>query len=186
MTIMLDSSSQEFHSLRGRVLSEMSSECVDSVDGSAGASWPIGAQITKSSTNHKRRRNELRSTQVILVCKQKMEGPTAKKRRPNFSEEEVYAMVCEVAKKKENNLRESPREGPYTVVEHLSDVTYRSKGGRKAQQKVVHFNRLWQYHGPGQYTWEVSEELSPTTDEDQIGDPGKTQGRTIQGTRPWT
>ncbi|XP_042227369.1 uncharacterized protein LOC121869870 [Homarus americanus] len=37
--------------------------------------------------------------------------------------------------------------------------------GRKAQPKVVHVNRLWQYHGPGQYTWEDSEELSPTTEE---------------------
>ncbi|KAG7164273.1 hypothetical protein Hamer_G003421 [Homarus americanus] len=45
-----------------------------------------------------------------------------------------------------------PWEGPYTVVERLSDVTYRIIGRRKAQPKVVHVNRLWQYHEPGQYT----------------------------------
>ncbi|KAG7159935.1 hypothetical protein Hamer_G017373 [Homarus americanus] len=77
-------------------------------------------------------------------------------------------------------------EGPYTVVECLSDVTYWIRGRRKAQPKVVHVNRLWQYHGPGQYTWEDSEEQSPTTDEDQTGDPGRTQARTDPGTRPWT
>ncbi|KAG7174164.1 hypothetical protein Hamer_G003056 [Homarus americanus] len=47
------------------------------------------------------------------------------------------------------------------------DVTYRIRGRRKAQPKVVHVNRLWQYHGSGQYTWEDSEEQSPTTDEAQ-------------------
>ncbi|KAG7174417.1 hypothetical protein Hamer_G003360 [Homarus americanus] len=72
--------------------------------------------------------------------------------------------------------QQSPWEGPYTVVECLSYMTYQIRGRRKAQPKVVHINRLWQYHGPGQYTWEDSEELSPATDEDQTGDPGSNQG----------
>ncbi|KAG7171105.1 hypothetical protein Hamer_G013905 [Homarus americanus] len=55
------------------------------------------------------------------------------------------------------------------------------RGGRKAQPRVVHVSRLWQYHGSGQYTWEVSEEQSPTTDKDQTGDPGRTQGHTDPG-----
>ncbi|KAG7164371.1 hypothetical protein Hamer_G003553 [Homarus americanus] len=46
----------------------------------------------------------------------------------------------------------SPWEGPNTVVECHSDVTYRIRGRRKAQPKVVHVNHLWQYHGPGQCT----------------------------------
>ncbi|KAG7164363.1 hypothetical protein Hamer_G003541 [Homarus americanus] len=60
-------------------------------------------------------------------------------------------------------------------------LTYRIRGRRKAQPKLVHVNRLWQFHGPGQYTWEDSEELSPTTNEDQTGDPGRTQCRTNPG-----
>jgi hypothetical protein len=49
----------------------------------------------------------------------------------------------------------SPWEGPYTVVDRLSDVTFRIKGGPRAKCKVVHANRLWKYHGPGHYTWTV-------------------------------
>ncbi|KAG7162495.1 hypothetical protein Hamer_G008045 [Homarus americanus] len=36
------------------------------------------------------------------------------------------------------------------------------RGGRKAQPRVEHVNRLWQYHGPWQYIWEDSEEQSHT------------------------
>ncbi|KAG7166107.1 hypothetical protein Hamer_G032116, partial [Homarus americanus] len=66
---------------------------------------------------------------------------------------------------------------------HCSGTSFRCNipGGRKVQPKVVHVNRPWQYHGPGQYTWEISEEQSPTTDEDQTGDPGRTQDRTNPG-----
>ncbi|KAG7178255.1 hypothetical protein Hamer_G029121, partial [Homarus americanus] len=71
---------------------------------------------------------------------------------------------------------QSSWEGPYTVVERLSDVTYWIRVRRKAQPKVVHVNRLWQYHEPGQYTREDSVEQPPTTDEDQTGDPGRTPG----------
>ncbi|KAG7156151.1 hypothetical protein Hamer_G029578 [Homarus americanus] len=67
---------------------------------------------------------------------------------------------------------QSPWEGPYTVVERVSSVTYWIWGRRKALPKVIHVNHLWQYHGPGQHTWEDSEEQSPTTDEDQTEDPG--------------
>ncbi|KAG7157196.1 hypothetical protein Hamer_G010041 [Homarus americanus] len=85
-------------------------------------------------------------------------------------------------KKGQSPKLRSPWEGPYTEVERLSDVIYQNRGGRKAQPKVVHVNRLWQCHGPGQCTWENSEKRSPTTDEDQTGDPGKNQGRTDPGT----
>ncbi|KAG7153758.1 hypothetical protein Hamer_G009438 [Homarus americanus] len=87
------------------------------------------------------------------------------------------------ASKKEGSVTQvaDPLEGPYTVVERDSSVTYRIMGRRKAQPKVVHANRLWQYHGPGQYTWEDSGEQSPTTDEDQAGNPGRNQDRTDPG-----
>ncbi|KAG7157139.1 hypothetical protein Hamer_G028989, partial [Homarus americanus] len=71
-------------------------------------------------------------------------------------------------KKGQSPKLQSPWEGPYTVVERL-------RRKRKAQPKVVHVNRLWQYHGPGQYTWEDCEEQPSTTDEDQTGGPGRTQ-----------
>lgn len=45
-------------------------------------------------------------------------------------------------------------EGPYTAVEHPSDVTYRVNGGSMYDQvKTVHVNWLWRYCGPGTYTW---------------------------------
>ncbi|KAG7156436.1 hypothetical protein Hamer_G006200 [Homarus americanus] len=81
-------------------------------------------------------------------------------------------------KKDQSPKLQSPWEGPYTALECLSDVAYRIRGRGSAQPKVVHANRLWQYHGPGQYTWEDSEEKPPTTEENQTGDPGRTQDRT--------
>ncbi|KAG7160461.1 hypothetical protein Hamer_G001720 [Homarus americanus] len=86
-----------------------------------------------------------------------------------------------LGKKGQSPKLQSPWEGPYTVVERLLDVTYRLRGRRKAQPKVVHVNRRWKYHGPGQYTREDPEEQSPTTDEDQTRDHGRTQYRTD----PW-
>jgi len=57
-------------------------------------------------------------------------------------------------KKKGQSIKlRSPWEGPYAIVERLSDVTYRIKGRRRANLKIVHVNRLWRYHGPGNYTW---------------------------------
>ncbi|KAG7176708.1 putative microtubule-associated protein 6 [Homarus americanus] len=63
----------------------------------------------------------------------------------------------------------------------MANVTYRIRGRRKAQPKVVQVNHLWQYHWSGQYTWEDSEEQSPTTKEDQTRDPGRIGDRPDQG-----
>ena len=40
-----------------------------------------------------------------------------------------------------------------TLLERLSDVTYRIRRTERTKPKVVHVNRLWRYHGPGNYTW---------------------------------
>ena len=48
---------------------------------------------------------------------------------------------------------QSPWEGPYEVVEALSDVTYRIRRGTQ-RSKVVHVDRLWRYRGEGVYTWQ--------------------------------
>ncbi|KAG7169886.1 hypothetical protein Hamer_G028998 [Homarus americanus] len=60
--------------------------------------------------------------------------------------------------------KDESMRGPYTVVERLADVTYRIKGRREAQPKVVHVNRQ-----------------PPTTDEDQTCDLGRTNYRTDSG-----
>ncbi|XP_063889733.1 uncharacterized protein LOC135116311 [Scylla paramamosain] len=48
---------------------------------------------------------------------------------------------------------QSSWEGPYTVVEPISEVTYRITRGSHCQLRIVHINRMWRYYGPGQYTW---------------------------------
>ncbi|KAK3893678.1 hypothetical protein Pcinc_002506 [Petrolisthes cinctipes] len=47
-------------------------------------------------------------------------------------------------KKRQSPKLQSPWDGPYTVLDRLSDVTYQIRGGRKSRPKVVHVNRLWQ------------------------------------------
>jgi len=68
---------------------------------------------------------------------------------------------------------QSPWEGPYDVVEVLSDVTYRIRRGARCRPRVVHVDRLWAYHGPGQYSWgterypgDDGEDASSTTGSD--------------------
>ena len=48
---------------------------------------------------------------------------------------------------------QSSWEGPYEVVDALSDVTYRIRRGTQ-RSKVVHVDRLWRYRGEGVYTWQ--------------------------------
>jgi hypothetical protein len=44
-------------------------------------------------------------------------------------------------------------EGPYIVLNRLSDVTYRIKGGLRAKMKIVHFDRLKPYLGEEVPAW---------------------------------
>ena len=48
---------------------------------------------------------------------------------------------------------QSPWEGPYTVEQPMSDVTYRIKGGARGRRLVVHVDRLWTFLGSGQFSW---------------------------------
>ncbi|XP_069972229.1 uncharacterized protein [Penaeus vannamei] len=49
---------------------------------------------------------------------------------------------------------QSPWEGPYTVVERISAVTYRiTPAGSSRRTKVVHVDRLWRHSGKGVFTW---------------------------------
>jgi hypothetical protein len=44
-------------------------------------------------------------------------------------------------------------EGPFLVVNRLSEVTYRIQRGPKTKMKVVHFDRLKPYKGEEKPTW---------------------------------
>lgn len=60
---------------------------------------------------------------------------------------------------KRKKKRQSPKlqnhwETPYTLVERLSDVTYRINASEKTKPSLVDFNQLWKYHRNGQYTWD--------------------------------
>ena len=44
-------------------------------------------------------------------------------------------------------------EGPFVIVNRLSDVTYRIKGDGRSKPKIVHFNRLWKMHEATNFTW---------------------------------
>jgi len=62
---------------------------------------------------------------------------------------------------------QSPWEGPYEVLEALSDVTYRlASVGASRRPKVVHVDRLWRYAEGGTFSWDDSEE---TREEPQPG-----------------
>ena len=58
---------------------------------------------------------------------------------------------------------QSPWEGPYDVIEALSDVTYRIRHGTK-RSRVVHVDRLWKYREEGVFSWR-GERGSAETDE---------------------
>ena len=55
---------------------------------------------------------------------------------------------------------QSPWEGPYTVEQPLSDVTYRIKGGARGRRLVVHVDRLWAFPGPGHFSWGQEEPVA--------------------------
>jgi len=44
-------------------------------------------------------------------------------------------------------------QGPYVVIKCINDLVYRIQLGPKSKPKVVHRNRLWQYHGHNPPTW---------------------------------
>ncbi|KAK3893578.1 hypothetical protein Pcinc_002643 [Petrolisthes cinctipes] len=75
-------------------------------------------------------------------------------------------------KKGQSPKLQSPWVGPYTALDRLLDITYRIQGGRKSRPRVVHVNRLWQYHGSGQYSCDGSEESCSPADEDVEEDIG--------------
>jgi len=48
---------------------------------------------------------------------------------------------------------QSPWEGPYEILQVMSDVTYKIRRGSQKRSRVVHADRLWRYYGPGLFSW---------------------------------
>jgi len=48
---------------------------------------------------------------------------------------------------------QSPWEGPYEILQVMSDVTYKIRRGPQKRSRVVHADRLWRYYGPGLFSW---------------------------------
>ncbi|KAK3893289.1 hypothetical protein Pcinc_002845 [Petrolisthes cinctipes] len=93
------------------------------------------------------------------------------------------AVFCESCWRQCLALQSSTEEGTVTkAAEPLGRAIYcvgppvrlnvPDRGGRKSNPRVVHVNRLWQYHGTGQYSWEGSEESCSLADEDVEEDIG--------------
>ncbi|XP_076038161.1 uncharacterized protein LOC143023513 [Oratosquilla oratoria] len=47
---------------------------------------------------------------------------------------------------------QSPWEGPYLVEEQVSDVIFRIRRNAYSRPKVVHYGRMWKYHGRGNFS----------------------------------
>ena len=70
---------------------------------------------------------------------------------------------------------QSTWEGPYTVLECVSDVTYRIPLGSHGKPKVFHSDRLLRYYGPGSYSWGSSIGVDMPNPEPAMSD-GEEQG----------
>ena len=74
-----------------------------------------------------------------------------------------------------------PWEGLYTVVERVSNVTYRIHLGSRSKPKVVNSDRLWRYYSPEKYSWGTSgaDLMTPVPaeiDEEAVGSARKRTG----------
>ena len=80
---------------------------------------------------------------------------------------------------------QSPWEGPWEVVEKLTDVTYRIRRGARQRSRVVHSDRLWAYHGRGSYTWDEGDGPPDIAGQDDEGDgPPDLAGQEDDGDSP--
>ena len=80
---------------------------------------------------------------------------------------------------------QSPWDGPWEVVEALTDVTFRIRRGAKQRSRVVHSDRLWNYTDRGQYTWEEGNGPPDQASWDEDGD-GPSDETSQAGNAPMT
>ena len=89
---------------------------------------------------------------------------------PPFSEGDQVWLHNPRRKKGLSPKLQSPWEGPYVVEKVISDVTFRIRQGPRRRALVVHADRLWRYHGPGNFSW--GEQASHLSSDDEEEDHG--------------
>ena len=57
---------------------------------------------------------------------------------------------------------QKPWQGPYVIVKRINDLIYRIQLGPRSRPRVVHFNRLWKYHGENPPRWLITTGSNPT------------------------
>ena len=68
--------------------------------------------------------------------------------------------------------------GPFTVLEALSDVTYKINGGARRWTIVVHVDCLWAFDDPGPFTWDPGEDEEVKRDHcEENQTPSTSRGR---------
>lgn len=55
-----------------------------------------------------------------------------------------------------------PWQGPYVIIKRINDLIYRGQLGRWSRPRVMHFNRLWKYHGENPPHWLITTGPNPT------------------------
>ena len=64
----------------------------------------------------------------------------------------------------------SPWDGPYVIIDRLSDVTYRIQRATGGPMKVIHYNRLWKYEAASNFAWHGEPSAScPQGTENSVG-----------------
>lgn len=84
---------------------------------------------------------------------------------------------------------QSPWEGPYTVLQALSGVTYKISGGARRRPLIVRVDRLWTYAEPGQFTWghgdaawnDAGNSDAPVNKSGVVGTCGVSEGAVVHG-----
>ena len=52
-------------------------------------------------------------------------------------------------------------QGSYVIVKRINDLIYRIQLGPRSRPRVVHFNRLWKYHGENPPRWLITTGSNP-------------------------
>ena len=64
---------------------------------------------------------------------------------------------------------QKPWQGLHIIVNRINDLVYRIQLGPQSRPRVVHFNRLWKYHGENPPRWLITTGSNPTEAMESIG-----------------
>ena len=56
---------------------------------------------------------------------------------------------------------QKPWQGPYVIMKRINDLIYRIQLGPRSKPRVVHFIRLWKYHGEKKPRWLIMDPAQP-------------------------